>query len=104
MRQVHRACERLFIDYCGLTLPIINQATGEVRNAQLFVAVLGASSVTFAEASWSQSLLDWILSHKRTFPFLGGVPELLVPDNLKSAVTRACRYDSQLNATYAELA
>ncbi|WP_416138381.1 IS21 family transposase [Halomonas sp. HK25] len=104
MRQVHRAGEKLFIDYCGPTVPIINQATGEVRQAQVFVAVLGASSYTYAKATWSQSLPDWIASHQRAFQFLGGVPELLVPDNLKSAVTRACRYESQLNTTYAEMA
>ncbi len=104
MRQVHRAGEKLFIDYCGPTVPIINQATGEVRQAQVFVAVLGASSYTYAEATWSQALPDWIASHQRAFQFLGGVPELLVPDNLKSAVTRACRYESQLNTTYAEMA
>ncbi|RDB42901.1 IS21 family transposase [Halomonas sp. DQ26W] len=104
MRQVHRAGEKLFIDYCGPTVPIINQATGEVRNAQVFVAVLGASSYTYAEATWSQALPDWIGSHQRAFQFLGGVPELLIPDNLKSAVTRACRYESQLNTTYAEMA
>ena len=104
MRQVHRAGEKLFIDYCGPTVPIINQVTGEVRHAQVFVAVLGASSYTYAEATWSQALPDWIASHQRTFQFLGGVPELLVPDNLKSAVTRACRYESRLNATYAEMA
>jgi len=104
MRQVHRAGEKLFIDYCGPTVPIINQATGEERRAQVFVAVLGASSYTYAEATWSQALPDWIASHQRTFQFLGGVPELLIPDNLKSAVTRACRYESQLNATYAEMA
>lgn len=104
MRQVHRAGEKLFIDYCGPTVPVINQATGEVRNAQVFVAVLGASSYTYAEATWSQALPDWIAAHQRAFQFLGGVPELLVPDNLKSAVTRACRYESQLNTTYAEMA
>jgi|GEM_PF-1808338 len=106
MRQVHRAGEKLFIDYCGPTVSVsvVNQATGEVRNAQVFVAVLGASSYTFAEATWRQSLPDWIASHQRAFQFFGGVPELVVPDNLKSAVTRACRYESQLNTTYAEMA
>ena len=79
MRQVHRAGEKLFIDYCGPTVPIINQATGEERRAQVLVAVLGASSYTYAEATWSQALPDWIASHQRAFQFLGGVPELLVP-------------------------
>lgn len=104
MRQQHRAGEKLFIDYCGPTVPVINPDTGEVRQAQVFVAVLGASSYTYAEATWSQSLPDWIGSHVRCFAFLGGVPEALVPDNLKSAVSRACRYDPDINPTYQQLA
>lgn len=104
MRQVHRAGEKAFIDYCGPTVPVVDPSTGEVRRAQVFVAVLGASSYTFAEATWSQSLPDWIASHQRMLRFFGGVPELLVPDNLKAAVTKADRYTPQINATYAELA
>lgn len=100
MRQVHRAGEKLFVDYCGQTVPIINATTGEVRPAQVFVATLGASSYTFAEATWSQSLPDWISSHTRAFAFFGGVPQLVVPDNLKSGVSRACRYEPLLNASY----
>ena len=80
MRQVHRAGEKLFLDYCGNTVPIIDVGSGELRAAQIFVAVLGASNYTYAEASFSQSLPDWIGSHIRTFEFLGSVPALLVPD------------------------
>lgn len=104
MRQVHRAGEKIFIDYCGPTVSVVDRSTGEVRKAQVFVAVLGASSYTFAEATWSQSLPDWIASHQRMFRFFGGVPELLVPDNLKAAVTKADRYSPTINETYAELA
>ena len=104
MRQSHRAGEKLFIDYAGQTLPIVNSQTGEVHEAQLFLAVLGASNYTYAEVTWSQSLPDWIASHVRTFAALGGVPEMLVPDNLKAAVHRAHRYEPEINRTYADLA
>ncbi len=104
MRQVHRAGEKMFIDYCGPTMPIVDVTTGEIQNAQVFVAVLGASSYTYTEATMSQSLPDWIASHVRTFEFFGGVTELLIPDNLRSAVTKADRYSPQLNPTYAEMA
>jgi transposase len=104
MRQRHRAGERLFIDYCGPTVEVIDPSTGEVCKAQVFVAVLGASNYTYAEATWSQGLPDWIASHQRAFRFLGGVPELLVPDNLRSAVKKACRYAPEPNDTYLELA
>lgn len=100
MRQVHRAGEKCFIDYCGPTLSITCPDTGEVKSAQVFVAVMGASNYTYAEATWSQRLPDWLGSHVRLLQFLGGVPELLVPDNLKSAVSKACRYDPDLNPTY----
>jgi len=104
MRQVHRAGEKLFLDYAGHTVPVIEAATGEMRPAQIFVAVLGASSYTYAEATWSQQLPDWIGSHIRTFEFLGSVPALLVPDNLKSAIKRACRYEPEATSTYADMA
>lgn len=104
MRQTHRAGEKLFIDYCGPTLEVIDPATGEIRSAAIFVAVLGASNYTYAEATWDQKLPNWIGSHVRAFQFFGGVPALLVPDNLKSAVTKASRYEPQLNQTYADLA
>ena len=80
MRQTHRAGERLFVDYAGHTVPVVDRLTGELREAQIFVAVLGASNYTFAEATWTQSLIDWCGSHVRALRFLGGVPELIVPD------------------------
>ena len=104
MRQQHRAGEKLFIDYCGPTMDIIDRHSGEVRQAQIFVGVLGASSYTFAEATWTQSLADWIASHQRMLRFFGGVPALLVPDNLKAAVDKACRYAPKVNDSYAEMA
>lgn len=104
MRQTHLAGEKMFVDYCGPTMDVINPQTGEIRTAQVFVSVLGASSYTYAEATWSQSLPDWIGSHVRAFNFFGGVPEVVVPDNLKSAVSKACRYDPDLNPTYQQLA
>ena len=104
MRQEHRAGEKLFVDYCGDTFPIVDPSTGEVRAAAVFVAVLGASNFTYAEATWSQSLPDWIGSHVRTFAFLGGVPKAVVPDNLKSGVTKSCRYEPEINQTYADMA
>ena len=104
MRQHHKAGEKCFIDYCGPTMPIINGATGEIRQAQIFVAVLGASNYTYAEATWSQSLPDWLGSHVRTLEFYGGSMAMFVPDNLKSGVSKACRYDPDLNPSYQQLA
>ena len=104
MRQIHRAGEKTFIDYCGPTVPVICRQTGEIRTAQVFVAVLGASSYTYAEATWSQALPDWIASHQRAFRFFGGVTELQIPDNLRAGVTDPNRYTPQINATYAEMA
>ena len=104
MRQDHRAGEKLFVDYAGQTVPIVDRSTGEIHDAQIFVAVMGASNYTYAEATWSQSLPDWISSHIRTFEFLGGVPELVVPDNLRSGVSKAHRYEPDLNPTYQDMA
>lgn len=104
MRQEHRAGEKLFVDYCGQTIPIVDPSTGEVRDAQVFVAVMGASNFTYAEATFSQALVDWIGSHVRTFAFMGGVPKAVVPDNLKSGVTKPCRYEPVINQSYAEMA
>lgn len=104
MRQSHKAGEKLFVDYAGQTMPITDPTTGEVRAAQIFLAVLGASGYTFAEASHSQQIPDWLGSHIRAFEFFKGVPELLVPDNLKSGVTRPCRYDPDPNPAYLDLA
>ncbi len=104
MRQIHKAGEKLFVDYAGHTLPIVDPHTGEITEAQIFVAVLGASSYTFAEATLSQNLPDWLGSHRRAFEFIGGVPELVIPDNLKSAVSKPCRYEPDLNPSYQDLA
>lgn len=104
MRQTHKAGEKLFVDYAGQTMPIVCGDTGEARFAQIFVAVLGASNYVFCEATWSQGLPDWLGSHARAFEFLGGVPKLIVPDNLKSGVTKACRYDPDINPSYQQLA
>jgi len=104
MRQRHPAGERLFVDYAGLMIDVIDPETGEVCAAQLFVATLGASNYTYAEATWTQSLPDWIASHERAFAFFGGVTAQVVPDNLKSGVTKACFHDPEINRTYADLA
>ena len=104
MRQLHKAGEKTFIDYAGTTVPIVNAQTGEIHNAQVFVAVLGASNYTFAEATASQSLPDWLQSHVRMLSFFGGCSELLIPDNLRSGVSKACRYDPDLNPAYHQLA
>jgi transposase len=104
MRQIHKAGEKCFVDYAGQTVPLVCPETGEIREAQIFVAVLGASNYTYAEASLSQSLPDWLGSHVRAFEYFGGTPAIVVPDNLKSGVTKACRYDPQLNASYQQLA
>ena len=80
MRQHHAAGDKLFVDYSGKKVPIVDPDTGVVREAEIFVAVLGASSLTYAEATWSQALPDWIGAHVRLFRFLGGTPRLIVPD------------------------
>ena len=105
MRQAHIGGDKLFVDYAGDTVPVIvDRLTGQVRPAQIFVAVMGASNFTYAEASWTQALADWIGTHTRAFAALGGVPKLLVPDNTKVAVIKACLYEPQVNRTYAEMA
>lgn len=100
MRQEHKAGEKTFVDYCGQTVPIFDSTDGAVREAQVFVAVLGASNYAFAEATWTQSLPDWINSHVRAFAFFDGVSELVCHDNLKSGVTSPCRYEPEGNQTY----
>ena len=80
MRQQHKGGEKLFVDYCGPTIPITCATTQEKRTAQIFVAVMGASNYTYAEATYSQQLEDWVMSHARCFEFLGGVPEVVIPD------------------------
>ena len=104
MRQTHRAGEKLFIDYAGQTIGVVDGQSGEIREAEIFVAVLGASNYTYSEATWTQSLPDWIASHVRAFGYMGGVAEVLVPDNLKAGVTRAHRYEPDLNPTYQDMA
>ena len=104
LRHEHRAGEKLFVDYAGATIPIHHPATGDITAAQIFVAVLGASNYTYSEATWTQSMADWIGAHMRAFEFLGGLPEIVVPDNLKSGVTKACRYEPGVNRTYEEMA
>src|SRR3990172_1343118 len=104
LRQEYKAGQKMFVDYAGKTIPVVNPVTGEVREAQIFVSVLGASNYTFAEATWTQTLPDWIGSHVRAFETFGCLPKIVVPDCLKSAVVRACHYEPDLNPTYAEMA
>jgi transposase len=104
MRQTHLAGDKLFVDFAGQTLAVIDPATGEVRPAQVFVAVLGASSLTYAEVRWSQGLADWVGCHVNAFAFFGGAARQLVCDNLKAGVTAACRYEPGINRTYGEMA
>ncbi|KAB1108635.1 IS21 family transposase [Neorhizobium galegae] len=104
MRQEHAAGDKVFVDYSGKKIPIVDRKTGEIREAEIFVAVLGASSFTYAEATWTQTLPDWIGSHVRMFRFFAGVPRLIVPDNLKSGVSRASFYDPEINRSYGMMA
>jgi transposase len=104
LRQTHRAGEKLFVDYAGQAIPVEDPVIGKTREAWLFVATLGASSYTFAWASFSQELPSWIEAHVRAFSFFEGVTEILVPDNLKVGVTRPCYYEPDINPTYLEMA
>ena len=104
MRQNHPAGERLFVDFAGMTIPVYDARGGVQYEAQIFVAALGASHYLYAQALASQRLPDWIAAHVHTFEHLQGVPEIVVPDNLKSAVTRACRYEPDVNPTYQHMA
>jgi transposase len=105
MRQSHLGGDKLFVDYAGDTVPvIIDRITGKIRYAQIFVAVMGASSFTYAEATWTQGLADWIGGHTRALEAIGGCPKLFVPDNTKTAVIKACFYDPQVNRSYTEMA
>lgn len=104
MRQRHVAGEKMFVDYSGARMEVTDPATGTRRPVELFVAVLGASNYTYAEASWSQTLPDWISAHVRAFAFFGGAPALIVSDNLKSAVVRACFHEPAVNRSYTDLA
>lgn len=100
MRQEHLAGEKCFVDYCGKTMPITDRHTGEIRQAQIFVGVMGASNYTYAEATLSQTLPDWIGSHIRMLEHFGAAPEILVPDNLKSGVSKTCCYEPDANPSY----
>lgn len=104
MRFSHKAGEKCFVDYAGETIDVINPDTGEIREAQLFVAALGASSYTYAEAQWSQELPNWVEGHVHACGYYGGTSEIWVPDNLKSGVTKPCRYEPDINPTYQDLA
>ena len=104
MRQTHIAGEKMFVDYAGTKLQLVDWTTGEVLTAELFVAVLGASSLTYAEATWTQSLPDWIGAHTRAFNYFDGVTSMVVSDNLKSGITKACFYEPNVNRTYREMA
>ncbi len=104
MRQVHVGGDKLFVDYSGKKPHIVDPATGEVIEVELFVAVLGASNFTYAEATLTQQVPDLIGSHVRALQAIGGVPRAVVPDQLKSGVTMPCRYEPGIQRSYEELA
>jgi transposase len=104
MRQTHAAGDKLFVDFAGDTVPIFDAIAGEIRPAKIFVAVMGASNYTFAEACASEALPDWIGAHVKALAFLGGVPRAIVCDNLKAGVTATNRYEPGINRTYQDLA
>ena len=104
LRQTYRPGEKLFVDFAGPTLPITDQATGEIRPASIFVAVLGYSNYTFAYATPGQTTADWLAAQRAALEFIGGVPQVIVPDNPKAIVTRACRYEPDLNPAYQDFA
>jgi transposase len=100
MRQVYQGGEKVFVDYCGMTVPVYPSEGGAAIAAQIFVACLGASNYTYAEATASQTVPEWIGSHQRAFAYFGGVPQIVVPDNLKSGVSQACHYEPGINCQY----
>jgi transposase len=104
MRHEHKAGEKLFVDYAGHTMEVVDPQTGEVNKVYVFVAAQGASNYTYAEPSWTQGLRDWVGAHVRAFQFFGGVNEIVVPDNTKAAVTASHLYEPDKNATYMDLA
>ena len=104
LRQRNRACEKLFIDYRGGTAAVIDMATGEIRTAQIFVACMAASKYAYVEATWTPTLADWITSNIRALEFMHGAPALLIPNNLKSAIKNACRYEPEATSTYQDFA
>ena len=104
MRQEHRPGEKLFVDWAGDKISVHEPDRSGVLQASLFVAVLGASSYTYAEATEDETMPNWIGAHVRAFEFMGGVAELLIPDNTKTGVSKTCRYEPDLNPTYQEMA
>jgi transposase len=104
LRQDHRVGEKMFVDHAGPTVPIVDHETGQVHEAAIFVAVLGASNYTYAEATWNRNLASWIGSHVRTLEFFQGVPAVTVPDNWKTGVKDPCYYEPDLNPTYRDFA
>ena len=104
LRQQYRAGEKLFVDFAGQTVPIVNRNTGEISEAHIFIAVLGASNYTYAEATRAEDLPSWIRAHIHAFEFFGGTAEILVPDNTKAGVTKPSRYEPDINPTYQDLA
>jgi len=104
MRQTHLAGEKLFVDWAGDTAPVFDPATGEEHRARIFVAALGASNYTYAEARWTETLPDWVGAHVNALAAIGGVPKALVPDNLKAGITKPSRYEPGINRTYQDLA
>ena len=104
LRQDHRVGEKMFVDHAGPTVPIVDRETGQVHEAAIFVAVLGASNYTYAEATWNRNLASWIGSHIRTLEFFQGVPAVTVPDNWKTGVKDPCYYEPDLNPTYRDFA
>jgi transposase len=103
MRQQHKAGDKSFVDYSGNKASVVDPATGEVAEVELFVAVLGASNLTYAEATRTQSMSDFVSSHVRAFEYFGGVTRVVVPDQLRSAVRVPCRYEPTVTRAYAEL-
>jgi len=104
LRQEYRAGEKMFVDFAGKGIEVIDPLTGEIKEAEIFVAVLGASNYTYAEAMESQDILSWITAHINAFEYYGGVPEITIPDNLKAGVSKACRYEPDLSPTYQDMA
>jgi transposase len=104
MRQDHKAGEKMFVDYAGQTVPVTDPLTGEVKEASIFVATLGASSYTYAQVSWHQDIPSFLGAHVRAFEYFKGVPEVIVPDNLKSGVKDPCYYEPDINPSYQEMA
>lgn len=104
MRQVHVPGDKLFVDFCGRTMPIVDQSSGQIRRAQVFVATLGCSGYLYAIAVSSQTTRDWLHCHVQALEHLGGVPRFVVPDNLKAAVIKSQRDQLHLNRAYSELA